>query len=50
MYLDTTFGELRLDDMTLWQEPFQNLAKGTAHRDPFREPQHGSRHPDGSHL
>ena len=21
MYLDSTFGELRLDDMTLWQEP-----------------------------
>jgi carbamoyl-phosphate synthase/aspartate carbamoyltransferase/dihydroorotase len=24
MYLDSTFGELRLDDMTLWQEHFQN--------------------------
>jgi carbamoyl-phosphate synthase/aspartate carbamoyltransferase/dihydroorotase len=23
MYLDSTFGELRLDDMTLWQEHFQ---------------------------
>jgi carbamoyl-phosphate synthase/aspartate carbamoyltransferase/dihydroorotase len=24
MYLDSTFGELRLDDMTLWQQHFQN--------------------------
>ncbi len=24
MYLDSTFGKLRLDDMTLWQEHFQN--------------------------
>ena len=24
MYLDSTFGQLRLDDMTLWQEHFQN--------------------------
>jgi carbamoyl-phosphate synthase/aspartate carbamoyltransferase/dihydroorotase len=24
MYLDSTFGELRLDDMTLWQEHFKN--------------------------
>ena len=24
MYLDSTFGELRLDDMTLWQAHFQN--------------------------
>jgi carbamoyl-phosphate synthase/aspartate carbamoyltransferase/dihydroorotase len=24
MYLDNTFGELRLDDMTLWQKHFQN--------------------------
>ena len=27
MYLDSTFGELRLDDMTLWQEHFQNWPK-----------------------
>jgi dihydroorotase-like cyclic amidohydrolase len=25
MYLDSTFGELRLDDMTLWQPHFQNF-------------------------
>lgn len=25
MYLDSTFGELRLDDMTLWQAHFQNF-------------------------
>lgn len=24
MYLDSTFGQLRLDDMTLWQQHFQN--------------------------
>jgi len=28
MYLDSTFGELRLDDMTLWQEHFQTWPKG----------------------
>ncbi|MBI4730902.1 MAG: amidohydrolase family protein [Chloroflexi bacterium] len=28
MYLDSTFGELRLDDMTLWQSHFQNWPKG----------------------
>lgn len=28
MYLDSTFGELRLDDMTLWQEHFQAWPKG----------------------
>jgi carbamoyl-phosphate synthase/aspartate carbamoyltransferase/dihydroorotase len=28
MYLDSTFGELRLDDMTLWQSHFQNWLKG----------------------
>jgi carbamoyl-phosphate synthase/aspartate carbamoyltransferase/dihydroorotase len=27
MYLDSTFGELRLDDMTLWQEHFQRWPK-----------------------
>jgi carbamoyl-phosphate synthase/aspartate carbamoyltransferase/dihydroorotase len=27
MYLDSTFGELRLDDMTLWQSHFQNWPK-----------------------
>ena len=27
MYLDSTFGELRLDDMTLWQEHFQHWPK-----------------------
>jgi len=27
MYLDQTFGELRLDDMTLWQQHFQNWPK-----------------------
>jgi len=27
MYLDSTFGELRLDDMTLWQPHFQNWPK-----------------------
>lgn len=27
MYLDSTFGELRLDDMTLWQAHFQNYPK-----------------------
>jgi carbamoyl-phosphate synthase/aspartate carbamoyltransferase/dihydroorotase len=27
MYLDSTFGELRLDDMTLWQAHFQNWPK-----------------------
>jgi carbamoyl-phosphate synthase/aspartate carbamoyltransferase/dihydroorotase len=27
MYLDQTFGELRLDDMTLWQSHFQNWPK-----------------------
>lgn len=27
MYLDSTFGELRLDDMTLWQEHFKNWPK-----------------------
>jgi len=27
MYLDSTFGELRLDDMTLWQKHFQNWPK-----------------------
>ena len=27
MYLDSTFGELRLDDMTLWQPHFQNYPK-----------------------
>jgi dihydroorotase-like cyclic amidohydrolase len=27
MYLDSTFGELRLDDMTLWQVHFQNWPK-----------------------
>jgi carbamoyl-phosphate synthase/aspartate carbamoyltransferase/dihydroorotase len=27
MYLDSTFGELRLDDMTLWQEHFQKWPK-----------------------
>jgi carbamoyl-phosphate synthase/aspartate carbamoyltransferase/dihydroorotase len=27
MYLDSTFGELRLDDMTLWQEHFQTWPK-----------------------
>jgi len=28
MYLDSTFGELRLDDMTLWQPHFMNFPKG----------------------
>ena len=28
MYLDSTFGQLRLDDMTLWQAHFQNWPKG----------------------
>ena len=28
MYLDSTFGQLRLDDMTLWQEHFRNFPKG----------------------
>jgi carbamoyl-phosphate synthase/aspartate carbamoyltransferase/dihydroorotase len=27
MYLDSTFGELRLDDMTLWQEHFKHWPK-----------------------
>jgi carbamoyl-phosphate synthase/aspartate carbamoyltransferase/dihydroorotase len=27
MYLDSTFGELRLDDMTLWQSHFQNFPR-----------------------
>jgi carbamoyl-phosphate synthase/aspartate carbamoyltransferase/dihydroorotase len=27
MYLDSTFGELRLDDMTLWQPHFENWSK-----------------------
>ena len=27
MYLDSTFGELRLDDMTLWQPHFENWPK-----------------------
>jgi len=27
MYLDSTFGELRLDDMTLWQPHFMNFPK-----------------------
>ena len=27
MYLDSTFGELRLDDMTLWQQHFQSWPK-----------------------
>lgn len=27
MYLDSTFGELRLDDMTLWQPHFENFPK-----------------------
>jgi len=27
MYLDSTFGELRLDDMTLWQPHFENYPK-----------------------
>ncbi|MEW6093630.1 MAG: amidohydrolase family protein [Chloroflexota bacterium] len=27
MYLDSTFGELRLDDMTLWQQHFQTWPK-----------------------
>ena len=27
MYLDSTFGQLRLDDMTLWQAHFQNWPK-----------------------
>jgi dihydroorotase-like cyclic amidohydrolase len=27
MYLDSTFGQLRLDDMTLWQEHFQHWPK-----------------------
>jgi carbamoyl-phosphate synthase/aspartate carbamoyltransferase/dihydroorotase len=27
MYLDSTFGELRLDDMTLWQKHFQHWPK-----------------------
>src|SRR5215204_2501129 len=27
MYLDSTFGELRLDDMTLWMPHFQNFPK-----------------------
>ncbi len=27
MYLDSTFGQLRLDDMTLWQEHFQQWPK-----------------------
>jgi dihydroorotase-like cyclic amidohydrolase len=27
MYLDSTFGELRLDDMSLWQEHFRNWPK-----------------------
>lgn len=27
MYLDSTFGELRLDDMTLWQSHFANFPK-----------------------
>jgi carbamoyl-phosphate synthase/aspartate carbamoyltransferase/dihydroorotase len=28
MYLDSTFGELRLDDMTLWQQHFQAWPRG----------------------
>ncbi len=28
MYLDSTFGELRLDDMTLWQPHFEKYPKG----------------------
>jgi carbamoyl-phosphate synthase / aspartate carbamoyltransferase / dihydroorotase len=28
LYLDSTFGELRLDDMTLWQSHFQTWPKG----------------------
>ena len=28
MYLDSTFGQLRLDDMTLWQEHFRYFPKG----------------------
>ncbi|MEP6896545.1 MAG: hypothetical protein ABI986_13135, partial [Chloroflexota bacterium] len=28
MYLDSTFGELRLDDMTLWMPHFENHPKG----------------------
>ncbi len=32
MYLDSTFGELRLDDMTLWQPHFDKLAKEFTHR------------------
>src|SRR5688572_18746112 len=28
MYLDSTFGELRLDDMTLWQQHFMHWPKG----------------------
>lgn len=28
MYLDSTFGELRLDDMTLWMPHFQKFPKG----------------------
>ncbi len=27
MYLDSTFGQLRLDDMTLWQQHFQHWPK-----------------------
>ena len=32
MYLDSTFGELRLDDMSLWRSHFEAWPISTAHR------------------
>ena len=37
MYLDQTYGPLRLDDMTLWMEHFARWPKA-AHRRPCRKP------------
>ena len=50
MYLDSTFGELRLDDMTLVDGALPSVAGRDTHRDPFREPQHGRRHLDGADV
>ncbi len=50
MYLDMTFGQLRLDDMSLWMPHFRALAGALAHRRTCRKPQHGGRHPDGVYL
>ncbi|MCK7526758.1 MAG: hypothetical protein MZV64_58760 [Ignavibacteriales bacterium] len=36
MYLDSTFGELRLDDMTLWMPHFDKLPEDLAHRPALR--------------